>query len=678
MLEQAKRPASALKSASAPSADAALRRPIDREVDPFGPKLESPPAGPQSFSEDKAPTGAEAQAHEIGEAIASDLPRGLKLSSGAVPSAVSEVAERHVGVSLGSPQMNLGGDGQRVAKQQGAIAVAEGDTVHVAAGEVSTGTEHGRSVLGHELTHVAQQRVHGRTARQGVRGTPETYGLKEAQKSEGKLTKYLGTQSEQKKKTKLILDKKHPKTPEDYEALEPDLQSMVRLTGMGLMAAHRATLIRKRDAFVEDAKVEMAAPGVASQSPLADLRMAATALSQLKEARAGLELSKTDYENAKARAIGAPDVALELLFRGGIGTLPAHVQKNLATHTAHAGPNVDKRLLAEGLAHSFINIRVAQIAGVILAEKKLYEAFPPLSTIVTSRIADAKGASVPDGKDSALASDEALAKAGRESYAKLIEANKEAIALIASGDIHAFDMPRAVSATMGSVNPDVQAALRWLRERRQMDQFWTDMIILGVTAAVVCMPVVGPAAVAVASGTYASKQVTDLFSRTTVTTASANPHENVLGMTKPETWEWVLAGVMAILSVAGAGFALKGMRNLRPRGGVGKQSAVGEVGPGETVRLPRSLGAAAKQYNVRGARELLSNIRNAHPFKKGHGIREVGRLVREHGGKAANWRKMKGFAEAVKPSGATGTAEIHWYQCHGVGRVELKVKTWLN
>ncbi len=160
MLEQAKRPASALKGASAPSADAALRRPIDREVDPFGPKLESPPAGPQSFSEEKAPTGAEAQAHEIGEAIAADLPRGLKLSSGAVPSAVSEVAERHVGVSLGSPQMNLGGDGQRVAKQQGALAVAEGDTVHVAAGELSTGTEHGRSVLGHELTHVAQQRVH--------------------------------------------------------------------------------------------------------------------------------------------------------------------------------------------------------------------------------------------------------------------------------------------------------------------------------------------------------------------------------------------------------------------------------------------------------------------------------------------------------------------------------------
>lgn len=313
MLEQAKRPASALRRTSAPSADAALRRPIDREVDPFGPKLESPPTGPQSFSEDKAPTGAEAQAHEIGEAIASGLPRGLTLSSGAVPAAISEVAERHVGVSLGAPQMNLGGDGQRMAKQQGALAVAEGDTVHVAAGELSTGTEHGRSVLGHELTHVAQQRVHGRKARQGVRGTPETYGLKEAQKSEGKLTKYLGTQSEQKKKkTKLILDKKHPKTPEDYEALEPDLQSMVRLTGMGLMAAHRATLMRKRDSFVEDAKVEMAAPGVARESPLADLRDAAKALSLLKNAKAALELSKTDYENAKTRAIGAPDVGVWL------------------------------------------------------------------------------------------------------------------------------------------------------------------------------------------------------------------------------------------------------------------------------------------------------------------------------------------------------------------------------
>ena len=51
MLEQAKRPASALKGASAPSADAALRRPIDREIDPFGPQLAVP--------ENKRPTNSE-------------------------------------------------------------------------------------------------------------------------------------------------------------------------------------------------------------------------------------------------------------------------------------------------------------------------------------------------------------------------------------------------------------------------------------------------------------------------------------------------------------------------------------------------------------------------------------------------------------------------------------------
>ena len=42
-----------------------------------------------------------------------------------------------------------------------------------------------------------------------------------------------------------------------------------------------------------------------------------------------------------------------------------------------------------------------------------------------------------------------------------------------------------------------------------------------------------------------------------------------------------------------------------------------------------------------------------------------------------NWKKKKGVAMLQLPDGTTATAEIHWYEAHGIGKVKLKVKTWL-
>jgi hypothetical protein len=47
-------------------------------------------------------------------------------------------------------------------------------------------------------------------------------------------------------------------------------------------------------------------------------------------------------------------------------------------------------------------------------------------------------------------------------------------------------------------------------------------------------------------------------------------------------------------------------------------------------------------------------------------------LIEGLGGR--DWRKMKGFAAIKEITGYVGEAEIHWYEAHGVGRVEWKVK----
>jgi len=38
------------------------------------------------------------------------------------------------------------------------------------------------------------------------------------------------------------------------------------------------------------------------------------------------------------------------------------------------------------------------------------------------------------------------------------------------------------------------------------------------------------------------------------------------------------------------------------------------------------------------------------------------------------WRKLKGVAQVRLPSGRIRMAEIHWYEAHGVGKREFKLK----
>jgi hypothetical protein len=42
------------------------------------------------------------------------------------------------------------------------------------------------------------------------------------------------------------------------------------------------------------------------------------------------------------------------------------------------------------------------------------------------------------------------------------------------------------------------------------------------------------------------------------------------------------------------------------------------------------------------------------------------------------WRKMKGIALIRIASGRVRKAELHWYEAHGIGRVEVKRKRYLE
>ncbi|HQD65187.1 MAG TPA: hypothetical protein PLJ16_08160 [Casimicrobium huifangae] len=72
--------------------------------------------------------------------------------------------------------------------------------------------------------------------------------------------------------------------------------------------------------------------------------------------------------------------------------------------------------------------------------------------------------------------------------------------------------------------------------------------------------------------------------------------------------------------------------------------------------------------------KLVGTIESVETIAKGRGIREYAQLVTRFGGK--NWVKRKGIA-LVEIDSQTGRAEVHWYECHGIGKVKMKVKHWL-
>ena len=70
--------------------------------------------------------------------------------------------------------------------------------------------------------------------------------------------------------------------------------------------------------------------------------------------------------------------------------------------------------------------------------------------------------------------------------------------------------------------------------------------------------------------------------------------------------------------------------------------------------------------------EILGEVETVERIAKGVGVRERKRLWRAYG--RAIWRKMKGSARIKLKDGTIHGAELHWYEAHGIGKKEFKIK----
>ena len=74
--------------------------------------------------------------------------------------------------------------------------------------------------------------------------------------------------------------------------------------------------------------------------------------------------------------------------------------------------------------------------------------------------------------------------------------------------------------------------------------------------------------------------------------------------------------------------------------------------------------------------EIIKEITNVETIAAGNSIRGVARLRKTYG--AGRWRKLKGTTLVRLPDRTICKAEVHWYEAHGIGKKDMKIKRILD
>jgi len=74
--------------------------------------------------------------------------------------------------------------------------------------------------------------------------------------------------------------------------------------------------------------------------------------------------------------------------------------------------------------------------------------------------------------------------------------------------------------------------------------------------------------------------------------------------------------------------------------------------------------------------KIIGKVTDTETIAVGNRIRDLAYLQRAYG--KGRWRKLKGVTYVQLPSGRIRLAEVHWYEAHGIGRVDFKIKQYLD
>ena len=74
--------------------------------------------------------------------------------------------------------------------------------------------------------------------------------------------------------------------------------------------------------------------------------------------------------------------------------------------------------------------------------------------------------------------------------------------------------------------------------------------------------------------------------------------------------------------------------------------------------------------------QTIGSVEGVQIIAVKHSIRDLKFLERMYG--KGRWRKLKGIAKVQLENGRIRLAEIHWYEAHGIGKRQMKIKTYLD
>ncbi len=73
---------------------------------------------------------------------------------------------------------------------------------------------------------------------------------------------------------------------------------------------------------------------------------------------------------------------------------------------------------------------------------------------------------------------------------------------------------------------------------------------------------------------------------------------------------------------------------------------------------------------------IIGQIEDIEIIAVGKGIRNLAYLEKIYG--SGRWKKLKGQAQIRLPNGKIRRVELHWYEAHGIGRKDIKIKRYLE
>ena len=74
--------------------------------------------------------------------------------------------------------------------------------------------------------------------------------------------------------------------------------------------------------------------------------------------------------------------------------------------------------------------------------------------------------------------------------------------------------------------------------------------------------------------------------------------------------------------------------------------------------------------------DILTEIVGIEIIAVGGSIRDLRRLMESYGD--GRWRELKGVATVRLQNGRVRRAELHWYEAHGIGKKDFKIKRYVE